>query len=163
MTTTLKGVGIVVVMLAGAIAHTQVVRPATASRPTDFRTSIEAQPGTSSALAAVLARSCGDCHSNTIAARWYTRVPPFSTLIARGATEGRKVLNFSEWSGYPPAQQRALLEASCTDAMLGRMPMKTYLRVRGDARLSAGDIETICSAARQAAATTVATQERRER
>ena len=149
MSNTLKGAGIVVAVLIAAIVAAEVVRPASANRLTDSSHSIQAQPRTPSALAAVLNRSCGDCHSNSMESRWYTRIPPFSTLMARGASEGRKAVNFSEWAGYSAEQQRALLLASCTDATLGKMPMEAYLRFRGDARLSALDVATICSAARQ--------------
>jgi hypothetical protein len=120
-----------------------------ASGPPNSSNSIAAQPGTSAALASVLTRSCGDCHSQTMATRWYTRTPPFSALMARSAREGRKALDFSQWSRYSGEQQRTLLLASCSDAMTGKMPMEAYLRFRSDARLSASDIRTICDAAAQ--------------
>ncbi len=141
--------GIVAGVFVAAVGAAQTVRTDNANPPTDSRHSIQAPIGGSSTLAAVLNRSCGDCHSNTIASGWYTRVPPFSTLMARGASEGRKAMNFSEWTGYSPEQQRALLLASCVDAKLGKMPMKTYLRFRRDAQLSTQDVETICSALQQ--------------
>lgn len=149
MTKTLKGAGIGVVVFVAAIAASKVVRPESASRLTDSSRSIQAQPGTSTALGAVLSRSCGDCHSNTMESRWYTRIPPFSAAMARGAREGRNAVNFSEWAGYSLEQRQAFLLASCSDATLGKMPMKAYLRFRRDARLSTRDVETICSAARQ--------------
>ena len=147
----MKGIAIVGAVLVAATIAGQAVAPASAGRPADSSHSIQAQSGTSAALAAVLTRSCGDCHSNSMVRGWYTRIPPFSTLMARGAREGRKVVDFSEWTRYTPEQQRAFLLASCTSATLGTMPMKPYLRFRGDARLSSADVETICSAARQAA------------
>jgi hypothetical protein len=158
----LKGAGIVVAVLA-AVAAAQVVRPEGEKRLTDSSHPIQAQPGIPNALAAVLTRSCGDCHSNSMVSGWYTRVPPFSTLMARGAREGRKAVNFSEWTGYSAEQQRAFLLASCSDATLGKMPVKAYLRFRRDAELSAQDVETICSATREARrATATAKQPRRE-
>jgi heme-binding protein len=149
MSKTLKSAGIVVGVSIAAFAAAQVGRHESANPLTESSHSIQAQRGTSSALAAVLNRSCGDCHSNTMGSGWYTRIPPFSALMARGAREGRKAINFSEWSAYSPEQQRAILLASCTDVTLGTMPMKAYLRFRRDARLSTQDVETICSAARQ--------------
>lgn len=161
----LKYAGIVVAMFFAAVAGAQVARPENANGVSDSSQSIQAQFGTSPALAAVLNRSCGDCHSNTMVSRWYTRVAPFSALMARGAREGRKAVNFSDWAGYAPERQRELLLASCTDATRGTMPMKAYLRLRSDARLSTQDVETICSAARQleaTAATSAPRQARRE-
>jgi hypothetical protein len=102
----------------------------------------------SSALGSVLVRSCGDCHSNTMSSHWSATVPPVSWIMARGAREGRKTLNFAEWSTYSPDQQRAFLLASCADAKGGKMPMTAYLRFRPDAKLSPRDVETICGASR---------------
>ena len=165
MSTRLKVAGIAVAaVLVAAIASGLVVRPDSAGLPTDPSSAIQAQPGTSATLAAVLDRSCGDCHSNTMAPRWYTRVPPFSALMARAANEGRRAVNFSEWTRYTPEQQQALLLASCADAKRGTMPVKVYIRFRSDARLSGDDVDAICSAAQRVPprATTAATPERRE-
>lgn len=140
--------GIVVAAFVAVVAVALIMSPDSNNLPTDSTHTIQAQPGTSDALAAVLNRSCGDCHSNTMVSRWYTRVPPLSTLMARGAREGRNAVNFSEWTGYSPAQQRALLVASCSAVKRGTMPVKAYLSFRRDARLSPDDLETICSAAR---------------
>jgi hypothetical protein len=69
-------------------------------------------------------------------------------------------VNFSEWAGYQPAQQRLLLALSCEDATSGKMP-GPYTLVRPETRLSAQDVETIRVAARQAEANTA--DRRRER
>jgi heme-binding protein len=162
---TVKRAGIVVAVLVAVIAAAGIVGPHTSNLSTDSTHAIQAQPGTSSALAAVLDRSCGDCHSNTVVSHWYARVPPFSTVLARGAMKGRKSVNFSEWTSYSPEQQRALLLASCADVKTGKMPGKVYLAFRRDAQLSTEDIAAICSAARPAAstpATSATSQARRE-
>jgi hypothetical protein len=83
-----------------------------------------------------------------MSARWYTRVVPFSFIIARAGKDGRKAVNFSEWSAYAPEQQRAFLTASCNDARSGTMPVPAYLRFRPDAKLSARDVAIICDASR---------------
>ena len=58
-------------------------------------------------------------------------------------------MNFSEWTGYQPAQQRLSLAMSCDDARKGKMP-GAYSVLRPETRLSPQDVETICAAARQA-------------
>ena len=152
------------VVLFGAA---QFIRPERTNLPTDARRTIQAQIGTASGLVAVLDRACSECHSNNgLRSSWYAQVAPVSWLMARGVTEGRRAVNFSEWSAYPPAQQRDLLAASCQDATEGKMPGGPYTLLNPDARLTAKDIETICGAARQAAANTAtasAQQVRRER
>ena len=115
---------------------------------TDPNHTIQANFAASSGLGPVLDRTCGDCHSNTVSPRWYTKVAPFSFIIARAAREGREAVNFSEWTTYPPERQRALLVKSCSDAKSGRMPVAAYLYFRADAKLSERDIGTICEASR---------------
>jgi Haem-binding domain len=129
-------------------AAAQLIRPDRSNPVTDVNRTIQAQVGTASRLAAVLDRSCGDCHSNGTVWPWYTRIAPVSWLMARGVAEGRKAVNFSEWAAYSPEQRQTLLVMSCRAASEGRMP-GPYTMVRPDTRLSAQDVETICAAARQ--------------
>jgi heme-binding protein len=141
----LKQGGIVLVVL---FAAAQLVRPERANPTTDPTRTIQAHLGTTSEVAGVLDRSCRDCHSNSTVWPWYTEIAPLSWLMVQGVTEGRKAVNFSEWSAYSPAQQRDLLAASCEDASEGKMP-GPYALLRPETRLSAQDVETICAAARQ--------------
>ena len=139
----------VVVVLIAAIAVAQLVRPERTNPAIDGTRTLQAQVGATSELVAVVDRACGDCHSNQTVWSRYTSAAPVSWVIARSVTEGRRVLNFSEWATYPPAARRALLAASCQDAATGRMPMRAFLLVRPEARLSPRDVQTICAAARE--------------
>jgi hypothetical protein len=136
-------------VLVVAFAAAQLVRPQRANPPIDPARTIRAHVSPSSRLPAVLDRACSDCHSNATVWPWYTQVAPVSWLMARGVAEGRKSVNFSEWTGYSSSQQQTLLSASCDDASTGRMPGPWTL-LHPEARLSPQDIETICAAARQA-------------
>jgi hypothetical protein len=136
------------VVLVVVFAAAQFVRPSRTNPPTDGTRTIQADEATTG-LAAVLDRSCGDCHSNATVWPWFTHVAPLSWLMAYGVTKGRTVVNFSEWHSYSPGQQRILLGLSCQDASQGRMP-GAYAWLRPETRLSAQDIATICAAARQA-------------
>jgi hypothetical protein len=73
-------------------------------------------------------------------------VAPLSWLMARGVSEGRKAVNFSEWGAYSRDQQRALLAMSCNDASTGKMP-GVWTLLHPEARLSEPDVRTICAAA----------------
>ena len=143
-----------VVVFVVVFAAAQLVRPERANPATDVSRTIQAHVGTASGLAAVLDRSCRDCHSNNTAWPWYTQIAPLSWLMARGVAEGRKAVNFSEWAGYPPDVQRTLLSVSCQDVSSGKMP-GPYTLVRPETKLSPQDIDTICAAARQAEANAV--------
>ena len=146
--TSMKWAGVVLGVFVAVFASAQLVRPQPATLTSDPDHTIQAAFAASSGLASVLDRACGDCHSNTMSSGWYTRVAPLSMIIASGAIKGRAAVNFAEWATYSPEQQRGLLATSCADAKSGRMPMPAYLRVRRDAKLSAGDIEIICGASR---------------
>lgn len=139
----LAGVAVVIVFAAA-----QLIRPERTNPQTDPARTLRAHAGSATELADVLDRSCRDCHSNDTEWRWYSRVAPASWLMERGVSEGRKVVNFSEWGTYPPDQQRALLLASCEDARQGRMP-GLYAWLQPGTRLSAHDVDVICAAARE--------------
>lgn len=146
MSRRLKQAAVVIVVV---FAVAQLVRPERANPPTDATRTIQAHMPAGSGLAAVLDRSCRDCHSNGTVWPWYTQVAPLSWVMAQGVREGRNAVNFSEWTGYQPAQQRLLLAMSCDDAMTGKMP-GAYTLLRPETRLSPQDVETICAAAREA-------------
>ena len=148
MSRRLKHVAVVLIVL---IAAAQFIRPHLANAPTDSARTIQAHVGTASGLVAILDRSCGDCHSNRAVGRWYTRVAPLSWLMVASVERGRKAVNFSEWAAYTPEEQRELLRASCRAVSEGKMP-GPYTMFSPRARLSPGDVETICAAARQAEA-----------
>src|SRR5204862_1987122 len=133
------------------LAAIQLIRPNRTNPPTDPSRTIQAHAGTSSEIAAVLDRSCRDCHSNNTVWPRYTQIAPLSWLMARGVAEGRKAVNFSEWTSYPPDVQRTLLSVACQDATSGKMP-GPYTFVRPETKLSPRNVETICAAARQAEA-----------
>jgi Haem-binding domain len=140
---------VIVIFFAAA----QVIRPDRSNPPTDPSHTIGEQFGASAPAVSVIGHACGDCHSNETVWAWYTQVAPVSWLMVYGVRKGRKVVNFSEWTAYPPEVQQALLAASCGDASSGKMP-GPYTVLHPEMRLSAQDVETICAAARQTEAHT---------
>ena len=137
------------VIFVSVLAAAQFVRPDRANPPIDASRTIQAHLGTASGLAAVLDRSCRDCHSNGTVWPWYTQIAPVSWLMAYGVKEGRKAVNFSEWGAYSPERQRRLLAESCRDVSTGKMP-GAYTLLHSETRLSPRDIEEVCAAARGA-------------
>jgi hypothetical protein len=144
----LKRTGFGFAAVIGIFGVAQLVRPAHAALNTDPSHTIQATLDPSSTLGPILDRACGECHSNAMTSRWYTQVAPFSYIMALAAKDGRKAVNFAEWTSYAPEQRREFLAASCADATKGTMPVPAYLRFRPDAKLSADDINIICSASR---------------
>lgn len=89
---------------------------------------------------AVLRRSCYDCHSNETRWPWYSRVAPISWLIAHDVNEAREAMNFSEWDGYAPDEQRDLLDLILEEIDNGRMPLWHYPPLHPEAQLSDKDL-----------------------
>lgn len=88
-------------------------------------------PWTSPAVRALAVRACFDCHSNETRWPWYSHVAPASWLVAHHVDEGRRELNFSEWN-KPQKHADDAAELLST----GEMPLKGYLALHGEARLS---------------------------
>jgi hypothetical protein len=142
----LQALAVLVVVFIGA----QFVRPARTNPPTDATRSLQARLGAASGAVAALNRACGDCHSNTTVWSRYAEVAPLSWAIAAGVAEGRKAVNFSDWGGYAPERQQALLAASCHEATTGKMPPSIFTALRPEARLSPQDVQAICAVAGKA-------------
>lgn len=143
----LQALGAAAVLLIAA----QFIRPDLANPATDPGRTIRAHPGITSNLADVLDRSCGDCHSNSTVWPWYAGIAPFSWFAAHGVSAGRRAVNFSDWAGYSPGEQRKHLTESCQDVRSGKMP-GAYTALRPETRLTSQEIDLICGAARKAEA-----------
>lgn len=100
-------------------------------------------PGVPEPVAATLRRACYDCHSHETTWLWYSYVAPASWLVLHDVHDGRRHLNFSEWTAYTP-QQRAKKRAGISSLVQEReMPPWFYLPLHRDARLSDDDVNAI--------------------
>ncbi|MEZ4869101.1 MAG: heme-binding domain-containing protein [Caldilineaceae bacterium] len=83
---------------------------------------------------ALAKRACYDCHSNETVWPWYSYVAPVSWMVLQDVHEGRKVLNFSEWT---PAQiERVEPEEAVELVSKGLMPLPYYEILHPEAALS---------------------------
>jgi hypothetical protein len=84
---------------------------------------------------ALAVRACFDCHSNETVWPFYSRIAPASWLIAFDVNQGRRRLNFSDWSsGGRFRRGEAEMAETIAD---GSMPPWFYLPLHPAARLSA--------------------------
>jgi cytochrome c len=84
----------------------------------------------------VITRKCSDCHSNRT--RWplYSRIAPASWFIEHDVHAGREHLNLSVWEQYSVDNRIDLLAKMGSQIRQGKMPLKQYLLLHPDARLS---------------------------
>jgi mono/diheme cytochrome c family protein len=92
---------------------------------------------------AIFERSCYDCHSHETRWPWYSRVAPFSWLVAHDVDEGREHLNFSTWGRYDAEDRAENLDEIAEVLEEGEMPPWFYLPMHPDARLSEADVATV--------------------
>lgn len=128
---------IVVIVLVVAFVAIQFV-PVERTNPPVTSPLVAPEP-----IAGILKRSCNDCHSNETRWPWYAHVAPVSWLVAGDVVEGRKHLNLSEWGGYSESKRVSKADSMAEECEAGRMPLPKYVRMHGDAKLSAEDVKAI--------------------
>jgi cytochrome c len=98
--------------------------------------SMLAGPNVPDEVRATLAQKCGDCHSNNTHWPLYSRVAPASWLVEHDVHEGREHLNLSAWEQYSIDNRIDLLGKMGTQLRQGKMPLKQYVLLHPEARLS---------------------------
>ncbi len=94
-------------------------------------------------VAAILERSCYDCHSNQTRWPWYSYVAPASWLVADDVHEARGHLNFSTWGEMSAVKQSYMRDEMWEQVEEGEMPLWLYTFVHRHARLSPQDKEVL--------------------
>ena len=131
------------VLIVSALAI-QFVRPARTNPVTVPERTLAARVPITREAAAVLDRSCGDCHSNDTRWPWYSSVAPLSWFVIDHVNHGRRHFNYSDWAQYKPEEAARLLKNSCAFARKETMPVASYLLIHRDARLSDADVVALC-------------------
>ena len=87
-------------------------------------------------IASIIKNSCYDCHSNNTQYPWYAEVAPLSWWIAYHVDEAKEELNFSEWSTFSEKRKNKKLKEIVEELEEREMPLKTYLPMHPEAKLS---------------------------
>jgi hypothetical protein len=134
----------IVLVLAGLFVVMQLIRPARTNPPVDESRTISAHTQLTPEAAAILNRSCNDCHSNQTRWPWYTNVAPVSWFVINHVNDGRRLMIFSDWAQYDRSEQEGFLKKICREVKSGDMPIHSYLWLHGDAKLSSEDVKVLC-------------------
>jgi len=97
------------------------------------------------AVAAILRRSCYDCHSHEARLPWYSKVAPASWLLAKDMREGRDELNFSTWNRYDERRRTHKLQEIVEMTAEGEMPLWFYLPLHPSAKLTDADLAVLAN------------------
>ena len=84
----------------------------------------------------VLKKACNDCHSNNTIYPWYSNIQPVAWWLDHHIDDGKKELNFSEFTSYSPKKQHHKLEEVIESVKEGHMPIKSYTWIHKNAILT---------------------------
>ena len=140
----MKKLKIAFLVLGGVFLAIQFFGPVKTNPTTDPAQSAYHTLEMPPAVTAALQRSCNDCHSNDTRWPWYTSVAPVSWWTIDHVNHGRSHLNFSEWGKLSTENAMHTLTDICEEIESGAMPLPSYLRMHGGARLSLEDRKNIC-------------------
>src|SRR5579862_1121495 len=113
------------------------------TRRTNPVTTREVRWNTSSTRA-LASRACFDCHSNETVWPWYSHVAPVSWFVINHVNDGRRHLNFSEWD----KPQRATLKDVEDNVTSGDMPIRNYVIMHPEAKLTPDETQVLISGLR---------------
>jgi hypothetical protein len=135
---------ILLIALAAFVAI-QLYRPATTNPPEDPSHNLKAVAQVPPDVDQIIAQSCNDCHSYKTVWPWYTNIAPSRWLVVSDVNDGRRHLNFSEWTQLKPERQQRRLSEMCEQVESGDMPLKEYTWIHTETKLSQSQREAICA------------------
>jgi hypothetical protein len=92
---------------------------------------------------AILVKACFDCHSNKTRYPWYAEIQPVGLWLADHIRDGKREINFNEFSSYRVAKQYRKLEEGIDEVKSGGMPLPSYTITHTDAKLSETEKTTL--------------------
>jgi hypothetical protein len=134
---------IVVVLFAGFVVI-QFIRPEMTNPPVVAEQTLEAGGQVPENVAAILKRSCADCHTNNSVFPWYSNIQPAAWFQVSHIEDGRRHLNFSEWTKLEDRRKKRKLEEVCEQVESREMPLPSYLWLHWGAKMSDEEIKILC-------------------
>jgi len=120
----------------------QLYRPAK-NQSNDQTHHVSTKYAMSDEVRSILKTSCYDCHSNNTVYPWYAEVQPVGIWLAQHVNEGKKHLNFSQFTTKRVAIQNHKFEEVIEMVDEGHMPLSSYLWIHRDAVLSDAQKNTL--------------------
>lgn len=93
----------------------------------------------------ILKNACNDCHSNKTVYPWYSNIQPVAWWLANHVNEGKRHLNFSDFTTSPIAIQNHKFEEVTEVMEEGEMPLAsyTYFGLHPEANLSETQVQVL--------------------
>lgn len=84
----------------------------------------------------LLSVACYDCHSNNTKYPWYNNIQPVAWWLASHVNDGKKHLNFDEFTTYSLKRQDHKLEEVIESQTDHWMPLDSYTWIHKEAKLA---------------------------
>ena len=88
-------------------------------------------------------KKCYDCHSNNTQYPWYVHIQPIGWWMASHIKEGKDELDFSQFKTYDAKRATHKLEEISEEIAEGHMPIKSYLWIHPDGKVTADELKAI--------------------
>lgn len=91
--------------------------------------------------------ACNDCHSNKTEYPWYSNIQPVAWFLDHHVVDGKRHLNFSNFTSRPIAYQNHKFEETIEMIKEGEMPLPsyTYFGFHSGAKLTEAQKQTLIS------------------
>ena len=128
---------IILFVILAALIGIQLIRPAKNTSGTKDN-DISKKYTVPAQVASILEVACNDCHSNHTKYPWYAEVQPIGWWLNQHVTEGKRHLNFSEFTNRPIAVQNHKFEETIEMVKEKEMPLASYtwLGLHSEAKLT---------------------------
>ncbi|HTD94592.1 MAG TPA: heme-binding domain-containing protein [Chitinophagaceae bacterium] len=91
----------------------------------------------------ILEKACNDCHSNNTRYPWYSYTQPVDWWLDNHVKEGKRHLNFDEYTNKRLRYQYHKLEEIAEQVKENEMPLNSYTWMHRDARLTPEEKNTL--------------------
>ncbi|PQB08330.1 cytochrome C [Polaribacter filamentus] len=93
----------------------------------------------------ILSESCFDCHSSSTKYPWYNNITPVNYWLNDHVKDGKKHLNFSDWSTYSLKKKEHKMDELYEEVEKGEMPLNSYTWTHSEANLTQEQIAEMVS------------------
>lgn len=135
---------IIVVIAVAGIVVLQLFRIDRVNPPVVEAETLEAAVTVPENVAAIIERSCNDCHTNKTVYPWYSNIQPFGWFLKNHIDDGRRKLNFSQFATFPAKKKIKKLEEVCEQLESKEMPLPSYLWIHRNAAVTDAERKTLC-------------------
>ncbi len=136
----IKKIGIAVVIILIGI---QFIRPEKNNNPVEADKQITAVAEIPENVETIFKKACYDCHSNNTVYPWYSHIQPIYFWLDGHIKDGKKHFNFDEFASYKLRKQYHKMEEFIEMVKEDNMPLKSYVLIHDDAKLSVEEKTTI--------------------